>query len=64
MQTKSYMKDHPELKNLIADYVTKILHMKPKAVLDFSRRYFTQCIPEALDIPRNDYWEETEPPLY
>lgn len=64
MKTKSYLKDHPELKNLIADYVTKILHMKPKSVLDFSLRYFTQCAPETLDIPRNEYWDETESPLY
>lgn len=64
MQTNSYLKDHPELKNLFADYVKKILHLKPKSVLDFSVRYFTQCFPDAIDIPRNEYWDETEEPLF
>lgn len=64
LQTRSYLKGHPELKNLIADYVTKILHMKPRTVIDFSTRYFTQCMPGIAEIARSEYWDDTEPPLY
>lgn len=58
LKTKSYLKDHPELKHLISDYVKKILHMKPKQVLDFSLNYFTQCLPDIDIMPRNEYWED------
>lgn len=64
MKTKSYVKDHPELKNLISDYVKKILHMKPTNVMEFSLRYFTQCFPDVSGLARSEYWNESEPPLY
>lgn len=52
---KSYLADHREVKNIVADYVQHILQMKPKEILDYTVNYFLQYIPEYM--PRNEYLE-------
>lgn len=59
---QSYMVDHPELKNMITDYVKNILHMKPSTVIDYTINYFLQFIPEYW--PRNEYFEEVEEEIF
>ncbi|KAF5291752.1 hypothetical protein FQA39_LY14240 [Lamprigera yunnana] len=42
MDIRSYLVDHPELKDMMADYVQKTLFMKPEDVFDFTIQYFTR----------------------
>ncbi|KAK4877793.1 hypothetical protein RN001_010299 [Aquatica leii] len=45
MDIKSYLADHPELKDMMADYVQKTLFMKPEDVLDFTIKHFNRFCP-------------------
>lgn len=58
------MHDHKEVKDLIADYVTRILQLKPDDVLDFTAKYFLNFTPEILPLTeyfeRNYNWDDDE----
>ncbi|XP_025830962.1 ciliogenesis-associated TTC17-interacting protein-like [Agrilus planipennis] len=53
-----YLKDHQELKNILSDYLSRILIMKPTEVIDFTVDYFKQYAP--VVIPREEYFGESE----
>ena len=44
---KEYLSQHPELRNLMADYTQLILQRKPDDVFAFTKAYFTQEEPVA-----------------
>ncbi|KAF5292643.1 hypothetical protein FQR65_LT11195 [Abscondita terminalis] len=46
MDIKSYLVDHPEIKNMMADYVQKTLFMKPEDVIGFTIKHFKQYCPD------------------
>jgi len=48
MKIKSYLEDHPEFKNMMADYIYYTLMMKPEDVLDFTIRHFSQYNPQSF----------------
>lgn len=49
MHVTSYLSDHPEIHNLIADYVQQILQIKPINVIDFTVNYFSTYAPKYFE---------------
>lgn len=39
-QHQAYLKEHPEMKNILADFMCAVLVDKPDDVFDFSKTYF------------------------
>ena len=39
----SYIREHPELKTLMADFLQEVLTMRPKRFLPFAAEYFATC---------------------
>ncbi|KAF2904558.1 hypothetical protein ILUMI_01605 [Ignelater luminosus] len=58
MQIKSYLTDHPEFKNMMADYIQATLLMKPEDVLEFTVKHFNQYFNQ--DAFRNNSFDEEE----
>lgn len=54
-QMKTYMVDHPEVKEIISDYVQNVLLLKPENIMCFTRDYFLNLYP--CQIPRMSYCE-------
>lgn len=48
MKMKHFLSSHPELKDLLADYINNILLMKPENVLPFTMDYFQSLCPFKL----------------
>lgn len=55
MLVKSYLLDHPELNNVLADYIQHILTLKPADILEFTINHFKNFAPHFF--PKNDYYE-------
>lgn len=55
MKLKSYLLDHPEVHDLISDYVQMILMLKPADILEYTIKYFKNYAPFLF--PRNEYIE-------
>ncbi|XP_072382624.1 ciliogenesis-associated TTC17-interacting protein isoform X2 [Diabrotica undecimpunctata] len=45
LKMKSYMHEHPEVKNIIADYLNNILLLKPHNILPFTMDFFQSLCP-------------------
>ncbi|XP_020281981.1 ciliogenesis-associated TTC17-interacting protein-like [Pseudomyrmex gracilis] len=45
-QYTDYLTDHPEIKQLIADYVMTLLVVKPDDVIEFTIQYFKGFVSE------------------
>ncbi|XP_018576523.1 ciliogenesis-associated TTC17-interacting protein [Anoplophora glabripennis] len=54
-EMKTYMADHPEIKELIADFVQNVLLLKPENILLFTKDYFQNLYP--CQTPRIPYCE-------
>lgn len=42
---KTFMSDHPQVKDILADYLNNILLMKPENVIPFTMDYFQSLFP-------------------
>lgn len=42
---KTYMDDHPEIKEVIADFVQNVLLLKPDNIMAFTKDYFQNLYP-------------------
>lgn len=51
------MKDHPEIIDLMSDYVQTLLQLKPEDVYEFTAKYFLNFSPDLL--PLTEYFEKT-----
>lgn len=58
MQIKSYLADHPEFRNMMADYVQATLLMKPDKILDFTIQHFSQYFNR--EVFRSNSFDEEE----
>lgn len=45
LHVKSYLAQHPEIHNLISEYVQQILQVKPNDVVQFTINYFSSFAP-------------------
>ncbi|KAH0821139.1 hypothetical protein GEV33_001651 [Tenebrio molitor] len=52
---ENYMEDHPEIKDMLADYVQTVLQLKPEDVFEFTAKYFLAFTPALL--PQSEYFE-------
>ncbi|KAJ8939320.1 hypothetical protein NQ314_011178 [Rhamnusium bicolor] len=57
-QMKTYMADHPEVREMIADYVQNILMLKPVNIMSFTMDYFQSLYP--CKMARLTYIEDVE----
>lgn len=48
LKMKTYMHDHPEVKNILADYLNNIILMKPQNILTFTMDFFQSLCPMKL----------------
>ncbi|KAJ8956315.1 hypothetical protein NQ318_015053 [Aromia moschata] len=53
---KNYMADHPEIKEMMSDYVQNVLLLKPENVLSFTMDYFQSLYP--FKLARLPYFEQ------
>ncbi len=63
-----YLREHPELKAIVADYMQSLLCFKPENVLEFTTKYFAPyssktssnrllpSLKEQINIPSNSWW--------
>lgn len=61
MHVRSYLADHAEIHDLIADYVQQILQTKPNDVIEFTMNYFSAHAPnyfQKLELPSYDWTNE------
>lgn len=54
-QIENYLDDHPEIRDIISDYVQTILQLKPEDVYEFTAKYFLAFTPALL--PQSEYFE-------
>ncbi|XP_030754786.1 ciliogenesis-associated TTC17-interacting protein-like [Sitophilus oryzae] len=57
LKMKTYLKDHPEINDMIGDYMQSILLLKPENIMPFTLDYFTNFQP--FKIPEKQYFYGT-----
>ncbi|XP_076763629.1 ciliogenesis-associated TTC17-interacting protein [Xylocopa sonorina] len=55
-----YLTDHPEIKQLIADYVQMLLVVKPENVIDFTIQHFKAFVKDPLAFETNSSKEDSD----
>lgn len=61
MKVKSYLHDHPEISELISDYVQQLLLMKPTTILEFTINYFKAFAPRYFPDPNYyDFYDDSQ----
>lgn len=53
---KTYLKDHPEIQDMLADYLNSVLLLKPENIMPFTQDYFMNFEPYKL--PQMPYFNE------
>lgn len=51
------MEDHPEIKDILSDYIHTIIQLKPEDIYTFTAKYFLAFTPELL--PLSEYFEKS-----
>ena len=57
---KQYIRDNPELKAILADFLQALLVQRPNDVYEFARKYFTPFDPQA---PHAQSYPSHKPPV-
>nr|XP_023028736.1 ciliogenesis-associated TTC17-interacting protein-like [Leptinotarsa decemlineata] len=56
LKMSTYMSDHPEVKDILADYLNNILLLKPENILTFTQDFFESLCP--MKLARMGYFEQ------
>ena len=50
MRSQEYMREHPEMKEMLLGFVSELLTKKPQDTVEFAAKYFTDdSLPERLN---------------
>ncbi|KAJ8916532.1 hypothetical protein NQ315_000174 [Exocentrus adspersus] len=60
-EMNTYLTDHPEIKEMISDYVQNVLLIKPENILNFTKHYFQNLYP--CNTPRIPYLDSESGPV-